>query len=181
MGKAVGILEIAGIAPGYLLANEINKHTAVDVLQAGTICPGNFLMIISGDTASVATAMELVQTSGAEGVISHGMLANIDQGVVQALVSPRSIPLDQAMGIVETLAITPAILAADGAVKAASVELIDVRIAGGMAGKALVVFAGAVDAVQAALAHVAQLLDPEDLASAVLLASPHPELLAHWQ
>jgi microcompartment protein CcmL/EutN len=181
MPKAVGLLELAGIAQGYLVANEVGKQTSIDFWLADTICPGHFLMIIFGDTASIVVAMEMAEKLAKDEILSQGVLANIDAQVFRALRSPKKIALNQALGIVETLTIAPAILAADGAVKTAQVELIELRIAGGMGGKALVCFTGEVGAVQAALAHIQNLVGPDVLASSVLLPSPHPELLAFWQ
>ena len=109
------------------------------------------------------------------------MLANIDERVLKAFQSPPGMQPGRALGIVETFGAAPAILAADGAVKAAAVELVEVRIGGGMGGKALVCFTGAVDAVEAAAAHIRQLVEPELLAYAAVLPAPHPEIIAHWQ
>ncbi len=181
MGKAVGLLELGQIAPGYLIANEVSKHTSVRILQAGTICPGGFLMVILGDTADVQVAMEMVEKLNMQGVLSHGMLANIDHRVLEAMVEFKEIPRDTAIGIVETIGVAPAVLAADGAVKSGAVELVELRLTGGMAGKALIILAGSVDAVKSALDYVQGSLNPSDIVSAVLLASPHPRLLAHWQ
>ncbi len=181
MAKAVGLLEIAGIAPGYLAANEISKHTGVDLWLANPICPGYFIVVVAGDAASVEAAMDLALTLGEGEPISRGMLANVDERVLKVLQSPPGIQPGRALGIVETFGAAPAILAADGAVKAAPVELVELRIGGGMGGKALVGFAGAVDAVEAAAAHVRQLVEPEQLAHAAVLAAPHPEIIAHWQ
>lgn len=181
MNKAVGLLELASLADGYLVANEIKKNTMTRLWLADPICPGRFLLIISGDVASVRAAMEMAQAVVQDEILSEGMLASIDPGVLEALVSPKGLPAGKALGIVETLAIAPAILAADGAVKTAPVELVELRIAGGMGGKALVCFAGEVDAVEAALTQAWHLVQPGALASSVLLASPHPELLAQWQ
>ncbi len=181
MAKAVGLLEIAGIAPRYLAANEISKHTGVDLWLANPICPGYFIVVVAGDAASVEAAMDLALALGEGEPISRGMLANVDERVLKVLQSPPGIQPGRALGIVETFGAAPAILAADGAVKAAPVELVELRIGGGMGGKALVGFAGAVDAVEAAAAHVRQLVEPEQLAHAAVLAAPHPEIIAHWQ
>ena len=50
--------------------------------------------------------------------------------------------------------VAPAVLAADGAVKSVAVELVELRLTGGMAGKALIILAGSVDAVKSALDYV---------------------------
>ena len=181
MAEAVGLLEIAGIASGHLAANEISKHTAVELWLANPICPGYFIVVVAGDTASVEAAMDLAAALGEGEVISRGMLANIDERVLKAFQSPPGMQPGRALGIVETFGAAPAILAADGAVKAAAVELVEVRIGGGMGGKALVCFTGAVDAVEAAAAHIRQLVEPELLAYAAVLPAPHPEIIAHWQ
>ena len=181
MAKAVGLLEIAGIAPGYLAANEISKHTAVDLWLANPICPGSFIVVFAGDAANVKAAMDLAAALGQDDVISKGMLANIDDRVLKARQNPPGLPLGRALGIVETFGAASAILAADGAVKTAAEELVELRIGGGMGGKALVCFAGTVDAVQAAAAHIRQLVEPAELGHTAVLTAPHPELIAHWQ
>lgn len=181
MGNAVGLLEMAQIAFGYWIAHELSKHAAIDMLWAETICPGHFLVIFTGSSASVEAAMEMFSNFDESEVISYGMLANIHRDVMGTLQNPRGMGQGQALGIIETLGIAPAISAADGMVKGAAVNLVDIRFAGGMAGKALVMCEGRVDAVQAALDHAAKLLEPADVVSAVILASPHPELMGHWQ
>ncbi|NMB24523.1 MAG: BMC domain-containing protein [Firmicutes bacterium] len=181
MGNAVGLLELSQIASGYWLAHELSKHVAVDMIWAETICPGHFLMIFTGASASVEVAMEMSKNVDASGVISHGMLANIHPDVMGVLQNPRGMGRSKALGMIETLGIAPAILAADGMVKGAAVDLVDIRLAGGMAGKALVMCEGRVDAVKAALDYAVELLEPVDVVSAVTLASPHPELMSYWQ
>ncbi len=181
MAQAVGLLELAGIPLGYLIANEVSKNTVVDLYLADPVCPGSFLLIIAGDAANVAIAMEVAKRLGKDHILSQGMLASIDAAVLRALASPRGFSGDKALGIVETSGIAPGILAADGAVKTAQVELMELRIAGGMGGKALVCFAGEIDAVQMALDHIQELVEPSVLISSILLSLPHPELLNHWQ
>ncbi len=181
MAKAVGLLEIAGIAPGYLAANEVSKHTAVDLWLANPICPGYFIVVVAGDAASVKAAMDIAAAWGEGEVISQGMLADGDDKVLKVLQNPPGMKPGPARGIVETFGAAAAVLAADGAVKTAAVELVELRIGGGMGGKALVCFAGDVDAVESAAAHVRQLVEPAQLAHVAVLPAPHPEIVAHWQ
>ncbi|HEX3047822.1 MAG TPA: BMC domain-containing protein, partial [Bacillota bacterium] len=55
-----------------------------------------------------------------------------------------------ALGIIETFSVAAAICAADTAVKSAHIQLIEIRTARGMGGKAVVFFSGEVSAVKIA-------------------------------
>ena len=79
--------------------------------------------------------------------------------------------------MVETFTAASAILAADAAVKAAMVSLIEVRLARGMGGKCFVTMTGEVADVQAAVDAGAKLAaETGVLINKEVIANPHPEL-----
>ena len=83
-----------------------------------------------------------------------------------------------ALGIIETLGFTPAMQAADAAVKAANVELIEIRLAMALGGKAYVTLTGNVAAVQSAIEAGAQIVGQKGmLVNKVVIPHPRPELL----
>ena len=83
------------------------------------------------------------------------------------------------MGMIETFSVAACILAADAALKAANVDLCDIRIARGMGGKSYVSVTGTVGAVTAAVEAGAMRAQADGLlVDKDVIASPHEDL---WQ
>ena len=78
----------------------------------------------------------------------------------------------------EMFTMPSAVTAADQAVKTADVDLIEIRLGRGLAGKAFVVLTGEVAAVRAAVdAGVKVLSDQAMLLATSVIPSPHPDVL----
>jgi microcompartment protein CcmL/EutN len=83
-----------------------------------------------------------------------------------------------ALGIVESFSVASLIEGADAAVKAANVQLIEIRLAMALGGKAFVTLTGNVAAVQSAVDAAAQMVGQKGmLVNKVVIPSPRPELL----
>jgi microcompartment protein CcmL/EutN len=83
-----------------------------------------------------------------------------------------------AIGVMEYFSVTASVYSADAAVKAADVDLVDVRLGTGIGGKSFVVLTGEVAAVRAAIEAGIHTPAAEGmLISSVVIPSPHPELL----
>jgi microcompartment protein CcmL/EutN len=150
---AIGLIELTSIARGVTTADAMVKASPVGSLYAGTVHPGKYLVLVSGDTASVEEAM-LVGV-GIAGSRSLGtiLLPDIDPGVVKALTEPTpGADLGgEAVGIVETATVAALFGAADAGAKAARVVVAGIRLADGLGGKAYVVFTGPVAEIEAAV------------------------------
>ncbi len=179
-GNAVGLMECDSVPWGYICVDAAAKSAEVRVVQASPICPGRFFVIISGRVAAVQAAMNRAVAVGGGHVLSQGVLANIAEAVVDALLEPHTTSLGSAVGVIETLRAAAAITGADAAVKAAQVELLEVRLTRGMGGKSFVVMAGTVSAVTAGVESGETQIAPADLVTAVVLPAPHPALLAQF-
>jgi microcompartment protein CcmL/EutN len=85
-----------------------------------------------------------------------------------------------AVGIVETTTVAAAIVGADLALKTATVDLFDLRIANGLGGKSFLGITGAVADVRAAVLAAAKSAEAGGkLAREVVIARPHPDLALH--
>ena len=58
LDPAVGLLEFASIAAGIVAGDAMVKASPVGSIYAGTVHPGKYLVLVSGDTASVETALD---------------------------------------------------------------------------------------------------------------------------
>ena len=82
------------------------------------------------------------------------------------------------MGAIETFSLCAAVLVADAAVKAADVDLIEIRLGRGLGGKSFITLTGDVAAVGAAVK--AGTGEPQArglISGSVVIASPHPGIV----
>jgi microcompartment protein CcmL/EutN len=150
---AVGLLEFSSIATGIVAGDAMVKSSPVGSIYAGTVHPGKYLVLVSGDTASVGEALDVGRDVGAGALLDSLFLPDIHPAVTGSIVVGVDVAWgeDEALGIVETHTVAAAIEAADAGVKAAEVEVGAVRLADGLGGKGYVLFFGVVADVQAAM------------------------------
>lgn len=178
MQHAVGIIEIKHIAKAYLIADQCLKSATVE-LHAKTICPGKFLVIVSGEISAVKAAVDAGRSVAQGDITDVVILGNIDPAVFCAMMGTATVKEYGALGIIETFTAAAAIQAADCAIKTAKVEIIDIRLAQGIGGKGIVYITGSVGAVQMAIETVSKIIAAEgSLVDAVVIPSPDPKLLS---
>lgn len=179
MMVSIGIIEISNIAKGYLICDDILKKSEVQMVMAQPICPGKFVMIFGGTVSSVRVACEYTQTNFSENVLDISEFGNIDIRVFDALNGAAGGETNGSLGIIETFSVSSCILAADAALKAAAVEIVELRTARGMGGKSYVAISGNVAAVTAGVeAGAATATENGILNDTAIIASPHEDL---WQ
>jgi microcompartment protein CcmL/EutN len=149
---AIGMIEFTSIAVGMDAADRMVKTADVKPLFFKTICPGKYVAAISGEVAAVEASVRAGLETGPTSVADWFVIPNIQEDVLAALGGCQPIRERGALGVIETFSAASAILAADAAVKAADVIVMDVRTALGLGGKGYVLLMGDVAAVQAAVA-----------------------------
>jgi microcompartment protein CcmL/EutN len=148
---AIALLEFSSIAAGIEAGDAMVKRAPVSQIQAGTVQPGHYLILVTGDVASVEEAFAAGKEIGQAALRGTLFLPNVHPHVVAALGGKRQVALEDALGIVETTTVASGILAADAGVKGAEVSLLQLRLADGLGGKGLVYFHGLVADVETAV------------------------------
>jgi microcompartment protein CcmL/EutN len=180
MGKSIGLLEFRSIAKGIEAADAMVKTANVELIIAGTLCPGKYMAVVAGEVAAVESAVRAGASIGQEEMIDELVIANVHPDLFPALtasteIDPKEI---QAVGIIETFSIAASVAAADLAAKAAQVKLIEVRLARGLGGKSFVTLAGNVAEVRSAVEAGARYpIEQGLLVSSVVIPSAHPSLI----
>ena len=151
MKKAIGMVEYKTVSSGMRAADRMFKTAEVDLLQADTVCPGKFLVLISGDLSAVKASVEAAAVADPEQLIDSFVLGNPHDSIFSALYGSSEIGSPNALGVLETFSASAAIVAADTAAKTALVDLIELRLARGMCGKSYLLLTGEIAAVQAAI------------------------------
>jgi microcompartment protein CcmL/EutN len=176
---SLGLIELTSVAAGYQVADAMLKAADVELVLARSICSGKYMVMIGGEIAAVSAGVEAGIEAGRGCVIDTFTLANVHPAVFPAIggAAPRE-PL-QALGIIEAFSVASLVEAADAAVKAANIRLIEIRLAMALGGKAFVTLTGDVAAVQAAVdAGAAVVADKGLLVNRVVIPSPRNELLS---
>jgi microcompartment protein CcmL/EutN len=146
---AVAAIETSSIAQGFVVADAMVKRAEVDVLEASTLSPGRFWVLIGGEVATVRASHRRGVETAADTLLDELFIPQLHGGVLAALRGLVTRSEEDALGIIETLTAASAIVAADLAVKAASVTLRDLRLANGIGGKGVITLSGTVSDVQA--------------------------------
>jgi microcompartment protein CcmL/EutN len=176
-GPALALFEFRSISAGIVAGDAMVKVAPLDAIYAGTVHPGNYLVLVSGDTASVDEAVRV--GSVAEDLSDMVFLPDIHPAVTESITGNAGMARvgDEALGIVETTTVAAAIDAADAGVKAAEVDLGSIRLADGLGGKGYVLFSGVVAEVEAALdAAAARAEGHGTLVRSDLIAQLHGEM-----
>ncbi|MGI6285045.1 BMC domain-containing protein [Neomoorella humiferrea] len=177
MEGAVGVLEIASVARGIMVTDTCLKTANIQLLFAQPVCPGKYLIIIGGEVAAVQAALEAVDLEPTSEIVDKTLLGNIHPDVFAAIAGQTPVNMEGALGVVELFTVPAGILAADLCAKAAVVQLIDLQMARGLGGKAVLYIRGEVGAVSMAIKAVEKQFGQEGLLGATaIIAAPHPEL-----
>jgi len=176
--RAIGLIELRSIARGMLTTDAILKAADVELLRAHVVCPGKYIILIAGTISHVSSAINAGQTIAPEVVVDHFILPNVHPSVFPALTATTEIEEVKSVGIIETFTLASAIVAADTAVKAAPVQLMEIRLPFAMGGKAFALVTGEVSSVRNAVqSAVNQLKDEGVIESFVVIPSPHKDLI----
>ncbi|HEV8112760.1 MAG TPA: BMC domain-containing protein [Planctomycetota bacterium] len=182
MDSCIGLLELCSVAKGVEVADAVLKEAKVDMLFATNVQPGKYLMLYTGSVRDVESSTARgVQLAGGD-LVDRLVIQQVDEQVVPMLKRKGGKingKLD-AIGVVETSTVAASIVACDLALKTATVDLIDFRIANGLDGKSFFVVTGEVSDVRSAVAAGARMAQERNqLVRDVVIPSPHADLVKH--
>jgi len=181
--NSIGLIELSSVATGFLVEDTMLKAASIQLLLARTICSGKFLVVISGDVASVQAALEAGGAAAGASLIERRQIARLHPTVLAAIsgsvdVDPKRL---RSIGVIETFSAASVIDAADAAVKSANVTLLRIHLAMALGGKGFVLMAGDVSSVQAAVAAGSKAAAEEGmLVGRGVIAAPSPELFRDY-
>lgn len=170
---AIGLVEFNSIARGIEAADAMVKTAMVDLVIANPVCPGKYIVLVSGDVAAVQSAVKAGVNTAGQSVVDEFMLPNVHPSVFPAITATSEVTEVQSLGVIEAFTVASLIVAADTCAKAAEVELIEIRLGSGIGGKSFVTLTGDVAAVKAAIeAGSEKVAESGLLVEKVVIASP---------
>ncbi len=158
------------------------KRAPVDVTFAGTVHPGNYLVLVGGDVAVVEEAYAAGIESGRTALLDQIFLPAVHPDIVIALRGKRGKVEGDTLGIVETRTAVSTVRAADRGLKGAHVRLVEIKLADRLGGKAYCIFSGTLSDVEAAIDHaVGDMTVDGSLVAKVVIPQFHEEMLTNLE
>ena len=177
--NSIGLIELSSIAAGMLAADIMLKTSEVTLILSRSICSGKYMVLIGGDVAAVQTSVDAGIRNLDYAVIDSFVIPNVHADIFPAISGNNKVDNLEALGILEAYSVASLIEGADAAVKASNVQLIEIRLAMALGGKAFCTLTGEVAAVTSAVDAGAYIIGQRGmLVNKVVIPSPRPELLS---
>ena len=175
--NSIGLVEVKNVSKGIVVTDEMLKSAGIVLISSGSVCPGKFVTIVGGELSAIHAAVDRAELIAEDALIDKFVIGNLGDNVFEAICGTADVKEKKAFGIVETFTAASAIQAADAAVKAGDIELIEVRVARGLGGKCFVSMTGDVADVKAGVEAGARIATEQGvLINTEVIANPHPEL-----
>lgn len=175
--NSIGLIELSSIAAGFQVSDAMLKAADVELVLARTICSGKYMVLVRGDVAAVDASVGAGLSAGNFSVIDSFVIPNVHESVFPAISGTNKVDNLEALGVIESFSVASLIEAADAAVKAANVQLIELRLAMALGGKAFVTMTGNVADVQSAVEVGSQVVAQRGLlVNRCVIPHPRPEL-----
>ena len=175
--NAIGIVESSSIAMGYLIGDTMIKTANTELLLLRSICSGKFVALVGGEVAAVKASVDAGVIAAAHTLVDSFVIPNVHESVFSAIRGVTEIKSYEALGILEAFSVSSLIEGADAAVKSANVELIEIRLAMALGGKAFCTMTGSVSDVREAVRVGAGIIGEKGLlVNSVVIPSPKREI-----
>ncbi len=173
----IGILELISMADGFNTLDAVVKESPVTILKAEPINPCKYLIMITGDVASVEAAMDMGVNIAGTSIVDHILLNNLDKQVIPAI--KNCVPPEEwdSIGLLETNSVAAAVEAADMAVKEADIHIVGIVTGNETGGKALVKISGAIGDINIAMSSAVDMLNTKNqLYRDIIIPGPHIDI-----
>lgn len=182
LAPCIGLVELSSVARGVEVADAILWQGAVEMVFSTPVQPGKYVSLFTGSVQDVAAALDRAAEVARCDLVDRLHIQQVHPQVLRGL-RRRGGRIDgelDAIGVIETATVASAIQAADVALKTATVDLFDLRIANGLGGKSFLSVTGEVSDVRSAIqAGAKKASGCGHLEREVVIPRPHPDLVRH--
>ena len=153
MNQALALLEFDSVAAGVLAVDRMLKQAPIALLRCGSVHPGRYLALVGGSVAGTEEAHAAgVRSAGDQGALTDEILLPDPHPLLTAAITgARAAPRGETVGIIEVSTSPGLLRGVDAALKSVPLDLVEIRLADDLGGRALAVFDGLLPDVQEAL------------------------------
>ncbi len=157
------MVEYKTVSSGITAADLMIKTSNIEIIQSTVICPGKYVIIVTGELSSVTAAVDAAKVQLGQQMVDSFVLGNPCDELFPAIYGAVAVENAKSLGVLETFSVPSILVAADTAAKTSDVTLIELRLARGMGGKSYMLITGDVAAVSAAIEHARQVVGGEGM------------------
>ncbi len=174
---AIALIELNSIASGIAAGDAMVKKAPLDLVKAGTVHCGKYLVMVGGQVAPVEESYLEGMKVGREYLIDDVILPDIHQAALKAILGYKIPNRYESLGVIETSTVAANIKAADAAIKGAIVDILEIRLADGLGGHGLTFFGGKVEDVEAAIEiGISRIKEKEKLINKIVIPRIDPSM-----
>ncbi len=178
MNKSLGAIEFRSIAKGIEVSNEMVKKSYVEICYFKSICPGKFLIIVSGNEAEVNDAISFGMEHGGKFTVDSFVIHNIHPQIIQALKHKYEKSENiNAIGIMETNKVCAGLKALDHALKSSSISIVKLQVAFGIGGKCVYIVAGELSSLNYGFEEIKSKIGEKEIVYDAIIPSVDEHLL----
>ena len=178
MKPAIGLIELSSIARGILVSDDMLKKAPVELLLSKTISPGKYMVLISGDVASVDESLKVGLQTAEPYLVDTLFIPQVHTEILPGIKQNFRKQTIDSLGIVETQSVASTIVSLDQALKASDVHLVELKLGTGIGGKGYFVLTGDLSEVEAAILATKKVLEEGNkLLQTEIIPRPHEELI----
>lgn len=175
--NAIGMIEYDTVTRGITASDAMIKAAQVGIIRSFTACPGKYIILLRGRLSSINASMEQGRLLFPEHVSDSFILGNPHPSIFEALEGQYQRENVEALGIIETRTVPSILMAADAAAKASQVQLVRIKMARELGGKAFFLVTGELAAIEAAIEAAKHTVDSQQtLIDSSIIANPDPLL-----
>lgn len=180
MNKSIGSLEFRSISRGIEVTNEIVKKSSVEIIYLKNICPGKFIVIVTGDEGAVSEAITYGLDLGEGAIVDSFILHAISDAVIMGIRNKYDgHQVSGAIGVMETNKVCAGIKALDKTLKESDVTLLKMQLAFAIGGKFVYIVTGSLSSIQYGFEQAKNVLDKGELGHCSIIPAPSQEMLKY--
>jgi len=181
-GKKTNIFvtEFKSVSRGIMVTDSMAKAATVNIILAGSLCPGKYLTILEGEISALASAGEIAEERGGRHLFSSFLVSGIDQRIIEAIGGKLAEISPDAIGIVEGPHMADLINSSDIAVDSAAVDFIEYRLARGCGVNSFYIITGTLSAVNEATGNASRFLGERGSLMAYKIIPAPDRQVARW-
>lgn len=172
MNNSIGVLELRSISKGYELADKILKQSSVEMYVLRPICPGKFLIIVSGEAEDINEAMSKAMNEAKGFLVDKFVLHGVHEEILLGLKNRYPRKETHAVGIFEASNVSAGIFSLNKALKEASISLKRMTLGMGIGGKFVAIITGTVSDVEQGMKVAISSIDKKRIVHYTVIPSP---------
>ncbi|MGL5085385.1 MAG: BMC domain-containing protein [Clostridium sp.] len=172
MNRSIGAMEFRSISKGIEISDLMVKRADIEIIYFKTICPGKFLIIISGNEGEVKESIDYGAEMAGRFMVDKFILNAVHNEIISGLKNKYSSHTKGAFGVIETINVCSGIEALDIILKNANVTVVKMQVAFLIGGKFVSIVSGEVSDIENGVKIAQKMINYRKFVNISIIPSP---------